>query len=222
MKAGILALVGVLALGAGVYFWRARGPRADTPVNFGYKCTWLAIRGATAQSVAETLGLERVGPSNWKNGVDAAYEGRVFVSPPLRGWILVATAFLPDPGDREHPDRATPFLASLVRAFPEVQYFASHRVVGLAAWARAVEGRFVRKFAYSGEQGEVPWDIGSPTPEEVELGLVFSANQDEWQHYPDEKDVVAVAGAWSVDPSTLESQGFSADIGLVGSWPGAE
>jgi hypothetical protein len=33
---------------------------------------------------------------------------------------------------------------------------------------------------------------------------------------PDEEDTMALAGAWSIDPSTLEDAGLPASVGLVG------
>jgi len=191
----------------------------DLPRNFGYKCTWLAIRATNSRAVATALGLSRIEPITWAKGVGAAYDGRVFVSPPVRGWVLVVQFALPSPGDANTPDEATPFLVKVGSRFPEVQYFASHRVVGYSAWARLIDGSFKRKFAYSGEQGVVAWNEGTDTEAERDLGLELSAPLDVWQTFPDEDSVMAVARNWSVDPSTLESQGLRPGLGLVGDWP---
>jgi hypothetical protein len=59
--------------------------QADSPVPFGYKCAWLAIRTENSQAVVHALGLQNVRKSGWQSGIDAAYSGDVFVTPPIKG-----------------------------------------------------------------------------------------------------------------------------------------
>ena len=209
-------LLVVVVAAVALLLFRMRRPRPDSPQSFGYKCAWLAIRGAAPEAVANALELQRVAVSNWQRGVRAAYEGRVFVTPAVGGWVLVASTALPDTGDADRVDEATPWLRKLGKVFPEVQYFATHRVVELHAWARVVHGTFARKFAYLGEQGAVIWNDGPVTSVEQKLGLDFSAPSEDWQRFPDEDDVMAIARDWGIDPSTLESQSFGPGLGLVG------
>jgi hypothetical protein len=55
----------------------------------------------------------------------------------------------------------------LMRRFDDVQFFGSYRVVGFAAWARAVKGKPSRLFAYA--DGEVLANAGDQTTEEAKL-----------------------------------------------------
>ena len=67
-----------------------RSPKPDKPVSFGYKCAWYAMRTNDTDAVVAALRLDGVVASTWKEGVKAAYAGRVFVTPPLGGWTLTA------------------------------------------------------------------------------------------------------------------------------------
>jgi hypothetical protein len=196
-------------------------PIADRPVAFGPKCLWIAVRGATPEAVARALKLEGVEPSTWATGVRVAYAGRVFVTPVLdHGWVLAASVGFPDTGDALHADETTPWLARIAPQFPELQFFATHRVIEWHAWARYVNGAPVRKFSFLGEDGTFIWDEGAPTPEERKLGLVYKrvATKDD-DPLPLEQDVLALAGLWSVDPSKLGDGTRPPGLGLVGSLP---
>jgi hypothetical protein len=191
----------------------------DSPASFGYKCAWLAIRDTDTMSVVRALALRDPEPSTWAAGVRAVYAGKVFVTPPLGPWVLAASISLPDSGDANTPDLASPLLARLGRLFSEVQYFGTHRVVEWHAWGRVVSGTLVRKFAFVGDQGVVAWNEGSPTPEEISLGLSFTPEALEEGSFPDESNVMALAGLWSIDPSVLEDQGLEPGLRVVGSLP---
>lgn len=195
-------------------------PQPDEPVSFGYKCAWLAIRAGSPEAVAEALGLEDVRLSGWSDGLDAAYSGQLFVTPPVRGWVLAVSTSLPDCGDERQPDAASPLLARLGERFPEVQYFATHRVVEFHAFARVVGGRTLRKLAWVGDQGFVAWDEGEPTAEERALGIEHSRRSIEDGAAPREEEVMAIAGRWSLDPSTLEEQTLPPGLGLLGALTG--
>jgi len=80
-----------------------------------------------------------------------------------------------------------------------------------------VKGVAVRKVAYLGAHGAVIWAEGEPTPEERKLGLLYTAKSLEKPPRPSEANVFALAGAWSVDPSTLQSRNLPPSLGLVGS-----
>ena len=47
----------------------------DSPVNFGYKFAWMAVKTENNQKVSELLKLKRTSACNWKygfNGADAS------------------------------------------------------------------------------------------------------------------------------------------------------
>jgi hypothetical protein len=200
----------------------------DYPASFGRKCSWLAIRSDNPQAVIAALNLRDVQVSGWNAGIDAAYKGLCFVSPPVQQWILAVSTHLPDPGDERHEDLCTLFLLKLAQQFPDVQFFATHRGVSYCAWARLVDGQIVRQFAWV--EGSRRWNVGAETPQEIALGLQFQDSSEiEWPEdedeadelaetipTPGEDDVLRLAGAWSIDPSSLAEQNLPAGLGYVG------
>jgi hypothetical protein len=173
-------------------------------VGFGYKQAWLAIGVADAVPVIAALGVRDLGEAPWRSGIDLAYftPDRLAITPPLRGagdgaWTLVTGSWL----------MTAPIdLASLSDTLgTEVQRFASHRVVEAHQWARALDGRVVRAFGYVGESGEITTWLGEPEPIEREIGLP-PAIDDETLLLVGEDDVMRVAEAWSVDPTSLDGQ----------------
>src|SRR5688572_827758 len=145
--------------------------KSDDPnmsVQFGFKCAWFAIKTDNRSAVQAALGLQDHHEVSWQEGIAGAYESEVFVSDPLMGWVFIVGQALPD--DRE---RIEALLKTLSRQFSEAQYFATHRVVELQAWARAQNGSLLRSYKYLGESGEVLWVHGKPSPEEQALGVIL-------------------------------------------------
>jgi len=157
----------------------------DAPVGFGYKISWFAIKCGDSGAVVEALSLQNPRPANWASGIEAAYardsvgaESLVFVSPPIDGWVMAVGFGLPIPDHRDPKTqgrgkvdpRFDVLFSTLAKRFPDVQFFASYRVVGLSAWARARAGRIERVFAYA--DGEVYANLGAQTAEEKTLGFL--------------------------------------------------
>ncbi len=184
----------------------AADPTAGTMVGFGPKQAWLAVRDGGTAAVVAALGLRDLGPVSWRAGVDLAYltDDRLVLTPPLHGagdvpWLLVTGRWLLRPG-------AVPDLAALSALLgTEVQFFASYRVGERHRWERAVDGALVRAFAYVGETGEVTRWEGDPDGAETAIGLPGTADGD-GDVLVAEADVLRLAGAWSVDPSTLDGR----------------
>lgn len=57
----------------------------DLPVEFGYKCQWFAVKTNDTQAVLDALKLKNIQISNWRTGIDGAYEGYYFISPAING-----------------------------------------------------------------------------------------------------------------------------------------
>jgi hypothetical protein len=190
-------------------------PPPDLPRPFGPRCVWLAVHGATTAAVARELQLNDVAPSGWEAGVKGAYAGRVFVTPPIDGWVLAASVRFPDAGDATHEDRATPLLKRLSNVFGEVQYFGTYDEIGWSAWARFRNGAAVRKVAVLGAQDALLWNEGEPTTAELSLGLTPKGPGKDAPAL-DEKAVLSLARAWSLDPSTLESRHLGPSLGISG------
>jgi hypothetical protein len=244
----------------------------DTPVNFGYKVNWFAVKTEQPTLVAQTLNLTNRRQANWKTGIEAGYaraeagdsHSRVFVSPPVGGWVFVVGSDLPLPDLRDSNPKQTAgidhrfeqLFGALSKAFPEVQFFASYRVVGLDGWARARGGRVERNFLIV--DGEVYANVGAQTVEERQLkfldlsglsparaGQAIFANAEQRnaqeEHLiakgidpqevrrqlqqvqrdpiPNEEDTMAIAGAWGINPSSLEDRKMPRSAGLVGQLP---
>jgi hypothetical protein len=153
--------------------------------------------------VLVALGLRDLGEVPWRDGVDLAHltDDRVAVTPPLpgardTGWVLAVGRWL------LRPDVSVDVVGLSEKLHTEVQFFATHRVTELHRWQRAVDGELVRAFGYVGQTGEVTSWHGEPDPAERAAGLpgVFD---EESTVLVAEKDVLRVADAWSIDPTTL-------------------
>jgi hypothetical protein len=169
---------------------------SERMVGFGYKTGWLAVDGAGPDEIVAALGGRILGPLGWADGVDRAYDepDTVLITPVLpgagdTGWTLVAGRWIA--ANADGLDVAA-LSAGLGR---QVQLFVTHRVVELHRWERAVGGELVRSFEYVGERGEITRSYGQP--EEVEPNLDTRIGED---------DVMRVAAAWSVDPTSLDGQ----------------
>jgi hypothetical protein len=176
---------------------------ADVMVGFGGKQAWLAIRDREPAAVLAALGLRDLGTVGWRDGIDLAHlsDDRVAVTPPLPGardtrWVLVAGRWLMRPAT--HLD--LPSLSAALGA--EVQFFATHRVTESHRWQRAAGGLLIRAFGYVGQTGEVTSWHGDPDPAERDAGLPGKLDE-ETTVLVAEQDVLRVAGAWSIDPTTI-------------------
>ncbi|AEV87260.1 hypothetical protein ACWT_6245 [Actinoplanes sp. SE50] len=170
--------------------------------GFGGKQAWLAVRDSEPEAVLAALGLRDLGPIRWRDGLDLAHltGDRVAATPPLPGardsrWTLVAG---------HHLMTSAPDVVAISATLgTEVQYFATHRVTESHRWQRAGKGDLLRAFGYVGQTGEVTSWFGEPGPAEREAGLPGEFVPEETTVLVAERDVFRVAGAWSIDPTTL-------------------
>lgn len=195
----------------------------DEPVPFGYKIAWLAIPNAGSEAIATALRLQSVRTATWADGIQQAYESKIFVTPAVSGWTLVVGQSLPSASVPEW----LPMLLDLSEALGQVQYFGTQRISDYNAWAKIVSGQVVRAYARVG--WTTLFDIGDMTAEEMELGLHFldeSASEKSAEEYqeqdelatPDEDSVIALASKWSIDPTDLHNQ-RSEGPGVLGELP---
>lgn len=91
----------------------------------------------------------------------------------------------------------------------EVQYFETERISETHGWARAIDGKLIRSFQWSGDLSEIMQWTGRPDRIELGFGLpdvaavtpavskaVFDADIDE-------EIVMTLAGHWSVSPEAI-------------------
>src|SRR5687768_7118041 len=87
-----LALVTVIALRMG---WRARKQRAlfvekaNQPVSFGFKMSWLAFRAVTPEQILEALNPTERRPVGWYEGTAACRSGDRFLTPRIGDWVFL-------------------------------------------------------------------------------------------------------------------------------------
>ncbi len=198
----------------------------DTPVSFGYKCNWLAVYTQDTQKLADLIKLREVYPCNWKNGVEYGYQDRVFVSPPVDGWSFVVSKHqLPFAENAESIDLLKTMLIDLSKEFSRACYFGTYRVVGYDCWIKATDGKIER--AYSLVDGGNIIAEGDPTPIEEKYNLINTLSEEaendpdyfdqEGLRWPDEGLTMEVAGAWTIDPQTLDDRkDVAPGAGLVG------
>ena len=174
----------------------------DTPIPFGFKTSWLCVKGFTPEEVIEKLGLKDPTVSSWKNAFANINSGCI-VSPMLDNKYVLVIGWGTDI-ITEDPAR----LDEVGTLFHEVQYFASHRVVEYAAWVKYKNGRKIRAYGWVGDSGEVLTNFGQPTPEETALGFVnfLPDNDSDFHRYetPDEDTVVQIAAAWGINTLELD------------------
>lgn len=179
---------------------------------------WLAIKTRNIEAVQTALGLHNPRPCSWIEGL-AGHE-KLFIAPPVCGWVLVTGSGLPEPG--EDVDECFKFVANLSRKLGQVQYFCASRILHHHAWVRAERGRILRAYAWA---GRTVWHQGRQTSAEKELNLKCFDYWDANDHvlFRRPEDVVAntekvplLAERWSLDPGRLEQRLLETARGIAG------
>jgi predicted MPP superfamily phosphohydrolase len=197
----------------------------DNPVDFGYKIVWIAIKTNNKQRIAEILNLKDTKPSNWKSGIENAYENSVYITPQIGKWTLAVGMKLVTGDTKESIEELEKILNKLSLEFGEAQFFGTHRVVEYHNWMKSVNGKTERIYSYIGESGENIKVFGNPT--EIEKGLnlfnSFSKEAEDdnyWERedliFADEELVMKIAENWSVNPTKLtERKDIKQELGLL-------
>jgi len=187
-----------------------------------HPCTWLAIKGNNSKRIQRALGLHNATPCSWEEGLVEAQHHKLFVSPPVNGWILVVGSDLPEPD--EDVDRCFLFLRQLSRKLGHVQYFSVNRILNHHAWAIIDDGQVFRGYAWA---GETLWNQGQRTAAEKDLGMTCYGYAertavDFFQKepvLPNSEKINQLAARWSIDPSSVTESGWQNEQGIVGSLP---
>ena len=190
------------------------------PTIFDAPVRWLAIKSVNPQAVQAALGLQHARRCSWNEAVTAPFEPRLFIAPPIDGWVLVLGCDLPDPA--EDVDACFVFLTHLSRELGHVQFFSANRVINQHAWARLEAGTVLRAYAWA---GETLWNQGPLTSAEMTLKLrcldyteavgELNLTQRELLATNTEK-VLRLAGCWSLDPTDLEKSRLQDCAGIAG------
>jgi hypothetical protein len=192
---------------------------SNTPAHMQYlnrPACWLAIKSPNLLAVQAALGLNNPTPCGWTEGL----EKKLFIAPPVKGWVLVLGSGLPDPAD--DVDRCYRFVTHLSRKLGPVQLFSWSRVLNHHAWVRADGGRIVRAFAWA---GRTVWKEGQRTPPEIDLDLKCPEYGETFEPSSfGQVDAIAanvdrlplLAARWSLDPALIEDQRFERETGIAG------
>ena len=178
---------------------------------------WLAVRCKNAAAVQAALNLRHAVPCSWEEGLVETSEGKLFVSRPISGWVLVVGPGLPEPA--EDVDVCYRFLRELSRKLGNVQFYSVNRVLNHHAWALLEDGKVYRAYAWA---GETLWNEGFVTAAERELGLVcfeYGCEVNVFAH----REALAgaaeklnqLAGRWSLDPAAIPASSWRTH-GIVG------
>lgn len=190
------------------------------PLLSGQLCRWVAIRSRNLDAVQTALGLDNPVPCSWTEGIVQVSERKLFLSPPVNGWILVVGPRLPDPAD--DVDACFHFLHRLSRELGEVQFFSVNRIVGHHAWARFDGGEAFRGYAWA---GETLWNHGPKTWAERKLGLkcygyLEGASELRFetleQARANVERVMLLAASWSIDPTSVDENMLTDARGVAG------
>jgi hypothetical protein len=191
-------------------------PRPEVSL-FEQPCRWLAIRGEHLPPVQEALHLHHATPCSWAEGLVEAHEDKLFIAPPIAGWILVVGSGLPDPSD--DVDHCFHFLAELSRKLGVVQFFDVNRILNYHSWVWFEKGRVQRAYAWA---EKTLWNQGAMTAAERELELRCYDYGNDFLYIQREalaanlEKVAQLAARWSIDPGAIPEANWSAANGIVG------
>ena len=178
---------------------------------------WLAVRCKDAAAVQAALNLRHAAPCSWEEGQVEASQGKLFVSRPISGWVLVVGPGLPEPA--QDVDVCYRFLRELSRKLGNVQFYSVNRVLDHHAWALLEDGVVYRAYAWA---GETLWNEGFVTAAEKELGMVCFEYGCEVNVFASRETLAAnmeklsqLAGRWSLDPAAMPASSWRTQ-GIVG------
>ncbi len=182
--------------------------------------SWLAIKSRNLRAVQSALGLHNAKPCSWLEGL--AGDEKLFIAPPVKGWIIVLGSGLPEPN--YDVDACFCFLLEISRKLGRVQFFNASRILHHHAWIEAARGRIIRAYAWA---GRTLWNQGKPTPAEQELGLKCFDYSDPAQPFPysmqesvtgNVEKVPLLAARWSLDPAAIDERFLEHERGVSGEW----
>ncbi|MDB6021834.1 MAG: hypothetical protein JWQ04_1691 [Pedosphaera sp.] len=198
----------------------AQGPPSLRHLALKRPNCWLAIKNRNLLAVQSALALHNPKPCSWIDGLSGDSEQKLFVSPPVSGWVFVLGSALPDPV--EDVDACFRFLLDLSRKLGHIQFFLANSMLNYHAWVQAEGGHILRGYAWA---GKTLWSQGAMTPAENDLGM-------RCYEYADPADVPQfgssepggnncdkvhlLAARWSVDPEDIDERFIEQQWGIVG------
>jgi len=179
---------------------------------------WVAVRSRNLQAVQNALGLSNPHPCTWQQGLSS--EQKLFIAPPIQGWVLITGSGLPDPFD--DVDICFRFLIELSRKLGHVQFFTANPVVSHHAWVRAEAGCILRAYAWD---GKTRWNQGIKTQSEIDLAMKcyrYCETQEATLFgepdlaFLNTEKVSQLAAMWSIDPAAIDERIVGQTCGIAG------
>jgi hypothetical protein len=182
--------------------------------------SWLAVKSRSLEAVQSALGLHNAKPCSWIEGL--AGDEKLFIAPPVKGWIIVLGSGLPEPSD--DVDACFCFLLDMSRKLGRIQFFNASPILHHHAWVQADSGRILRAYAWA---GRTLWNQGKRTSAEQDLGLKCFDYTDPTQAFPfglqdrinaNVEKVPLLAARWSLDPAAIDERFLQDERGVAGEW----
>jgi hypothetical protein len=230
----MVAVLGGTAITVMILSWKRKQLEAERTFSQSFKdlsfsiapavlkrpTLWLAVRSRNVHAVQMALGLNNAQPCTWLEGL--AGDEKLFIAPPVKGWVLIIGSGLPDPADDS--DVCFRFLTGLSQKLGHVQFFQANRALGHHAWVRVESGRVVRGYAWA---GKTVWNQGVETRPELEFGMKCFQYFESPDESFEQSDMIAanvekvssLAARWSLDPGTVEEHLFEHVYGIAGEPP---
>lgn len=195
-------------------------PRYHAHFTLKRPAAWLAVKNRDLPAVQSALALDNPKRCSWTEGLAGDGDQKLFVSPPVSGWILVIGAALPDAND--DVDACFRFLLDLSRKLGHVQFFSADTVLNHHAWVQVESGRVLRAYAWA---GKTLWNQGRATQAENELGMKCydytetpePASFGSSEPISNNSDKVhLLAARWSLDPDEIDERFIDREWGIVG------
>jgi hypothetical protein len=192
-----------------------------TPQHFSQRPTsWMAVRGRNIESVQAAFHLNNPRPCSWFQGLSG--DLKLFIAPPIRGWIIIVGSGIPDPFD--DVDACFRALLRISEKLGEVQLFCANTALSHHAWMRARDGKILRAYAWA---GKTLWNQGQPTPAEQEIGMrcfeyfetfddIFNSGE---APVANTEKVPLLAARWSIDPAAIDETTLDHTCGIAGEPP---
>jgi len=186
----------------------------------GRPSSWLAVKSRNLQAVQSALGLHNAKPCSWVEGL--AGDEKLFIAPPVKGWIIVFGSGLPEPSD--DVDACFCFLLEMSRKLGRIQFFNASPVLHHHAWIQAERSCIIRAYAWA---GQTLWNQGKRTSAEQELNLKCFDYTYPAQALPfgmqeriqsNVEKVPLLAARWSLDPATIDERFLQHEQGVAGEW----
>ena len=188
-----------------------------SPINFGYNSDWFAIKNVDSELIVDFIkqstilrSKKEVISCSWDYGINEIIYGtrfsrnRIFITPQIKGWTLVATRQINSPEDLK---QILINMSSHLKS--TVCYFGCQDNIDFVAYSKAIEGD-IKRLYFCVE--DIHLEIGSPTAEEVQLNLRYkselnnteNADQEDsiYEHLPNSNTVLKLAELWSVNPNS--------------------